>query len=110
MEKRGNFTVTTLDEVLDEYIGKVGSPQRTEFDKEVDDALDVYYMGRSIKDARESKSLTQEQLGDLVGVKKSQISRWENGRNVSGETLRKVFRALGMPIYLKTDIGLYPIG
>lgn len=110
MEKRGKFTLTSLEEVLDKHIGPVGSPERTEFDKEVDDALDVYYMGQSIKDAREARKLTQEQLGELVGVKKAQISRWENGRNVSGETLRKVFRALGMPIYLKTEIGIYPIG
>lgn len=109
MRKKGKFTVTSLEEVLDKHIGPVGSDARKAFDKEVDDALDIYYMGQSIKDAREAKQLTQEQLGELVGVKKAQISRWENGRNVSGDTLRKVFRALEMPIYLKTEIGLYPI-
>lgn len=110
MEKHGKFTVTSFEEVLDKYIGKEGTPERVEFEREVDKALDSYYMGQSIKDAREAKKLTQEQLGELVGVKKAQISRWEHGRNVSGETLRRVFRALGMPIFLKTELGLYPIG
>ncbi|MCC8071541.1 MAG: helix-turn-helix domain-containing protein [Bacteroidales bacterium] len=109
MEKHGKFTLTSFEEILDKHIGNEESPERIAFENEVDKALDSYYMGQSIKDAREARKLTQEQLGELVGVKKAQISRWENGRNVSGETLRKVFRALGMPVFLKTELGLYPI-
>ena len=40
--------------------------------------------------------MTQEQLGELVGVKKAQISRLENSTgNVTLETVMRIFNALG---------------
>ena len=109
MESNGNIAIGSFEEMLDRYIGCEGSPQRTEFDREMKDALDTYYMGQSIKEAREAKNLTQAQLGELVGVKKSQISRWEHGRSITGSTLRKVFQAMDMRISLHTPVGVYPI-
>ncbi len=48
-----------------------------------------------IKSTRKERHLTQEQLGDLIGVQKSQISKLErNTKNVTIETILKVFRAL----------------
>ena len=48
-----------------------------------------------IKSTRKERQLTQEQLGKLIGVQKSQISKLErNTKNVTIETLLKVFRAL----------------
>jgi transcriptional regulator with XRE-family HTH domain len=48
-----------------------------------------------IKSVRKEKHMTQEQLGMLVGVNKSQISKLErNTKNVTLETILKVFRAL----------------
>jgi len=35
-------------------------------------------LGQAIKQARQERNLTQEQLGDLVGVQKAQISKIEN--------------------------------
>ena len=44
---------------------------------------------------RKENNLTQEQLGKLVGVNKSQISKLEkNTKNVTIETILRVFRAL----------------
>ncbi len=44
---------------------------------------------------RKERKLTQEQLGELIGVQKSQISKLErNTKNVTIETILKVFRAL----------------
>ena len=37
-------------------------------------------IGKLIKDARIAKGLTQEELGELVGVQKSAIAKYENGR------------------------------
>lgn len=36
-------------------------------------------MGEKIKYLREQKGMTLEQLGDLVGVGKSTVRKWENG-------------------------------
>ena len=48
-----------------------------------------------IQQARKQRNLTQHQLGELIGVKKSQISRLENKTgNVTIETILKVFDAL----------------
>ncbi len=48
-----------------------------------------------IKSVRKKRNLTQEQLGELIGVQKSQISKLErNTKNVTIETILKVFSAL----------------
>jgi len=45
-----------------------------------------------IKKTRKERKLTQEQLGDLIGVKKSEISKLErNARNMSISTVLRVF-------------------
>ena len=64
----------TLEELTDKYIGKIGTPKRDAFENEL--RLDL--IGHAIKEARKERNLTQEQLGELVGVKKAQISKIEN--------------------------------
>lgn len=82
----------TLDEAEDLLIGKKGTTERDEYEFE----LKLELIGDMIKTARKSKRLTQEQLGELVGVKKAQISRLENNTgNVTFETVIKIFNALG---------------
>lgn len=55
-------------------------------------------MGTRIKEARLAKGLTQEELGNLVGVQKSAIAKYENGRvvNIKRSTLQKIASALNM--------------
>lgn len=55
-------------------------------------------IGQKIKEARLAKGLTQEQLGNLVGVQKSAIAKYENGRvvNIKRSTLHKLGMALGL--------------
>lgn len=55
-------------------------------------------IGKLIKDARISKGLTQEQLGNLVGVQKSAIAKYESGRvvNIKRSTLHKLAEALDL--------------
>ena len=55
-------------------------------------------IGKLIKDARISKGLTQEELGNLVGVQKSAIAKYENGRvvNIKRSTLHKLAQALDL--------------
>jgi transcriptional regulator with XRE-family HTH domain len=48
-----------------------------------------------IKTARQERNLTQEQLGELIGVQKSQISKLESSTNSATiDTILKVFKAL----------------
>ena len=67
----------SLSEMKDEFIGKVGTNNRDAYEYEL--RMDV--LGRMIKTARQERNLTQEQLGDLVGVKKAQISKLESSAN-----------------------------
>lgn len=55
-------------------------------------------IGKLIKEARISKGLTQEELGKLVGVQKSAIAKYENGRvvNIKRSTLQKLAEVLNL--------------
>ena len=55
-------------------------------------------IGKKIKDARLAKGLTQEELGNLVGLQKSAIAKYENGRvvNIKRSTLQKLAQALDL--------------
>lgn len=55
-------------------------------------------LGKLIRDARLAKGLTQEELGKLVGVQKSAIAKYENGRvvNIKRSTLQKLAKALDL--------------
>jgi len=89
--KKKKMKMMTLDQLKDRDIGKVGTPERDiyEFD------LRMEVLGDMIKAVRKERHLTQEQLGALVGVQKSQISKLEkNTKNVTIETILKVFNAL----------------
>ena len=86
----------TLSEMKDKYIGKRGSVKREAFEHEL--RMDV--LGRMIKAARKERNLTQEQLGLLVGVQKSQISKLESSVNSATiDTIIKIFSAMKADIH-----------
>lgn len=91
----------SLAEMKDKYIGKAGSPDRDEYEYEL--RMDI--LGRMIKTARQERNLTQEQLGELVGVQKSQISKLESSTNSATiDTIIKVFKALKADIHFNVTI------
>ena len=91
----------SLEELTDKHIGKKGTPERDVFEEEL--RLDI--LGFKIKELRQQKRLTQEQLGDLVGVKKAQISKIENSlTDARFETILKVFRALNAKLNFSVEI------
>ena len=55
-------------------------------------------IGRKIKEARLAKNLTQEELGNIVGLQKSAIAKYESGRvvNIKRSTLQKLAQALDL--------------
>ena len=89
----------TLEEIEDKYIGEKGTPKRDAYEEE----LNSFLIGEAIKQARQSKNLTQEELGNLIGVQRAQISRIENGKNLTFSTIARVFKAMG--ISAKLEIG-----
>ena len=91
----------SLSEMKDKYIGLEGSSLRETHEYEL--RMDV--LGRMIKTARQERNLTQEQLGELVGVKKAQISKLENSSNSATiDTIIKVFKALKAEINFNVTI------
>ena len=91
----------SLEELTNKHIGKKGTPKREAFEYE----LRMDLLGQAIKDARKKRNLTQEQLGELVGVKKAQISKLENSlTDARFETVIKVFRALNAKINFNVEL------
>jgi len=96
----------TLDEVQDKLIGKVGTPDRDKFEYE----LQMDLIGQAIKHTRQERNMTQEELGKLIGVQKSQISRIEsNASNVTIDTLMRVFNALQAKVKLQVELPNFKI-
>ena len=93
MEKGKKFY--TQEEILDELMGKVGTPERDEFEAKLKKEVDEYFIGEAIKETRKKQGMTQEELGERMGVKKSQVSRLESGKGITYSTIVRAFRALG---------------
>lgn len=90
----------TLEELEDKYIGKIGTRRRDAYEESLQDEIKAYYIGEAIKQARLKQELTQEQLGERMGVQRAQISKIERGRNLTFATVVKAFKALGVPAEL----------
>lgn len=91
----------SLDMIKDKYLGKEGTPKRDAYENE----LRIDLIGEAIKQARKERNLTQSELGELVGVKKAQISKIENNiTDARFETILKVFRALNAKINFTVEL------
>jgi len=89
-----------FDDIKDKYLGKEGTKKRDQY--EFDLKLDV--LGDMIKRLRNEKKLTQSQLGEMIGVKRSEISKLERGsRNMTITTVLKIFKALEADIKFKIE-------
>ena len=101
MAKKTELKSYSLAEMKDKYIGKIGMPGRDDYEYEL--RMDV--LGRMIKTARQERNLTQEQLGELVGVQKAQISKLESSANSATiDTILKVFKALKADIHFNVTL------
>jgi hypothetical protein len=63
--------ITTWDEIKDEVYGKVGTERRDRLDRD----FESFKIGLLLRKAREDKSLTQAQLGEIINKKREYISR-----------------------------------
>lgn len=92
-----DLKLTPLSEIVDEVWGEIGTSERDQMEAELKDHLDAYFIGEMIKKARKQQNLTQEELGERIGVQRAQISRLEKGKStITLPTMSKVFKALGI--------------
>jgi DNA-binding XRE family transcriptional regulator len=79
-----NKDISTWSEIKDRVYGKEGTERRDDLDREAES----FRIGLLVKKARESRNMTQEELGQLVDKKRTYISRVENnGSNITLSTL-----------------------
>lgn len=98
-----NFT--PADKLIDDVWGPVGTPERDAMEAQLKEDVQAYFVGEAIKKARLKQNLTQEELGEKLGVKRSQICKLENGKSsITLSTLSRVFKALGFGS-AKLDLG-----
>jgi ribosome-binding protein aMBF1 (putative translation factor) len=69
--------IVTFDEHLEERYGKIGTKKRTEFEIKAKS----FAIGEILRDARKEAQMTQEELAQKTGTRKSFISRIENGHS-----------------------------
>ena len=85
----------TFDELLNAEYGERGTDEREAFETEAN----AFCLAESLKEQRRLAGLTQEQLAEKIGTKKSYISKIENGRaDVQLSTLFRIFAGLGKRI------------
>lgn len=78
----------TFDEILDIKYGKIGTKKRDEFELKAQ----YFVISEMLKEARREANMTQQQLADKIGTKKSYISRIENGKcDIQLSTLYRIF-------------------
>ena len=88
---------TPADEMKDELWGPIGTPEREAMEAQLKEDIQAYFVGEAIKKARLKQNLTQEELGERVGVKRSQICKLDSGKSsITLSTMSKVFKALGI--------------
>ena len=90
-----------FQEVKSKYVGAEGTPERNQYETE----LRAEIIAEKIKALRLSRNMTQEELGEKLGVKKAQISRLESATaNITLETLQRVFLALGARVTFEIEL------
>lgn len=86
---------TPIEDLIAEDFGAPGTAERNEFDSN----CEAFILGEQLKAERLKAGMTQEQLADRIGTKKSYISRIENGHaDTQLSTLFKIFQGLGRKI------------
>lgn len=87
----------TFEDILDVQYGPEGTAERDRFERDAE----AFILAERLREERLKAGLTQEQLAEKIGTKKSYISRIENGKaDVQLSTLFKIFQGLGKRVSL----------
>ena len=96
-KKDAIMSARTFDQLLDAEYGQIGTPERDQFEI---DAV-AFSLAETLKEERLKAGLTQEQLAERIGTKKTYISRLENGKSdIQLSTLFRIFEGLGRKVSL----------
>jgi len=80
--------IKTFDELIEKEYGEIGSDSRNEYEENAQ----MFIVSEMLKEARKAANMTQEQLAEKAGTKKSYISKIENGKgNIQLSTLMRIF-------------------
>jgi DNA-binding XRE family transcriptional regulator len=100
--KNENENLNSWSDIKDRVYGKKGTARRDDLEREAE----AFKIGLLLKDARESKKLTQEELGQIIDKKRTYISRVENdGSNITLKTLFEIVeKGLGGKVKISIEI------
>lgn len=80
--------VKSFEQLIELEHGKVGSGSRNKYEENAQ----MFIISEMLKAARKEANLTQEQLAEKTGTKKSYISKLENAKgNIQLSTLIRIF-------------------
>ena len=80
--------IRDFDELIEREHGKVGSESRNEYEERAQ----MFIVSEMLKEARKEAKMTQQELAEKAGTKKSYISKIENARgNIQLSTLFRIF-------------------
>jgi DNA-binding XRE family transcriptional regulator len=100
--ENNNKDITTWAQIKDQVYGEKGTERRDNLDREAES----FKIGLLLKKARESRHMTQEELGQIIDKKRTYISRVENdGSNITLSTLFDIVeKGLGGKVRISIDI------
>lgn len=88
MKKKNIKIAKTFDELLDIKYGSIGTKKRDDFEEKAQ----YFVISSMLKEARKEANMTQDELAEKLGTKKSYISRLENGKcDIQLSTLYRIF-------------------
>lgn len=80
--------IKTFDELVEREHGKIGTDSRNEYEERAQ----MFIVSEMLKEARKETKMTQQQLAEKTGTKKSYISKIENAKgNIQLSTLIRIF-------------------
>lgn len=80
--------IKTFDELIEREHGKIGTDTRNKYEE----SAQMFIVSEMLKEARKEAKMTQAQLAEKAGTKKSYISRIENARgDIQLSTLIRIF-------------------
>lgn len=80
--------ISTFNQLIELEHGKIGTETRNVYEEN----SQMFIISEMLKEARKEAKLTQEELAERTGTKKSYISRIENGKgNIQLSTLIRIF-------------------
>lgn len=100
--ENNNKDISTWLDIKDRVYGKQGTDRRDNLNREAES----FRIGLLLKKARESRNMTQEELGQLVDKKRTYISRVENnGSNITLSTLFDIVeKGLGGKVNISIEV------